>query len=258
MAYERRRYENPPLIEAVVEFQFQQDPEWDSTLLGLIRAKLADFPRVETLHGATLLVDTDRVGVQQAPEGKRFWRSDGAAAVTVMPNIVAVSVLPPKLPEPHAWSMLRDLAFQALEVYRTVGGERVVVQSSVKYINSILINPEEFRSSDWLADDSGLVPKVVMDERNPFNVRLERVVDVAADHVSREVVVIAAEPQPSGEGRLLLDVDEVTRWTAPPDLSGLKRVSEYMHDAVHNVFGKVLHPAVLDTFGPIQSTSSQR
>ncbi len=45
-----KRYNNPPLVEALCEFQFDADVPWDLTLIGLIYDKLQGlFPKKQQL-----------------------------------------------------------------------------------------------------------------------------------------------------------------------------------------------------------------
>ena len=46
-----KRYNNPPIVEALCEFQFDEDVPWDLTLIGLIYDKLKDyFPKRQQLQ----------------------------------------------------------------------------------------------------------------------------------------------------------------------------------------------------------------
>lgn len=46
-----KRYKNPPIIEALCEFQFETDAPWDLTSIGLIYDKLKElFPKKQQLQ----------------------------------------------------------------------------------------------------------------------------------------------------------------------------------------------------------------
>lgn len=245
----RRRYRKPPLIEAVLEFQFFSGTEWDSLFLGKIHDRLHDFPRSETIHGASFVIEGAQVGVRQSPDAKRFWREDGGIAVTVGPEVLGVSTLPPKMKEGHSWETLRDVAFKALDVYQTVVQPGAIRQAGLRYINSIAVQPERFRLGEWVTETSGVVPGVLLEERNPFSFRLERTTLATPMYNRREIITVAAQPAPQA-GQVLLDVDQLTVWPQGANPASVNDVLEDMHDAVHAVFNKVIRPEVLERFGP--------
>lgn len=251
----RPRYESPPLVEAVVEFQFHQNPNWDVTFLGQMRDRLTQYPALETLRGTSFIVDAEQIGFRPAPEGKRFWSEDRSVAITVAPDVLGVSILPPKMPDAreHCWERLQNLAFDTLQTYQKVTSPAPIRQASVRYINVVTVIPGNFRLRDYVSESSGVVAAALLDEQNPFSSRIEHVTKVAETHQVREAITLAAQGISETQGHLILDLDEVSLWQSPPELDGLRIVSDEMHDAVHDVFNRVFRPEVLETFGPIKS-----
>lgn len=246
----RPRYRNPPLVEVVLEFQFAGGADWDSIHHGRVADRLEGFPRVETVRGTSFLIGSDEIGFRQAPELKRFWREDNGLSVTIGPGLLGLSAQPPRMSEGHRWEALRDKAFDVLKVYRDVADPGAIRQVGLRYINAIKIKPAEFRLAEWVTDACGVVPPALLNEHSPFSFRLERATEVTPMHTRTEVVTLAAEPVHDAGGRLLLDVDQVTTWREGADPQAARAVLEGMHDAVHDVFERVIRKEVLKRFGP--------
>ncbi|CAN5263463.1 hypothetical protein BH23GEM4_BH23GEM4_11550 [soil metagenome] len=246
----RRRYRNPPLTEAVLEFQFLAGVAWDSIFLGKLHDRLPDFPVPETIHGASVVIEAAQVGIRQAAELKRFWREDRGIAITVGPELLGISTLPAAMSEGHSWETLRNVAYAALKEYRSVARPGAVRQVGLRYINSIAVDPSHFRLSEWVTEGSGIVPHVLLDENQPFSSRLERITKVAKRYQRREVITLAAQPAPPSGGRVLLDVDQVAAWPDGAEPASTRAVVEDMHDAVHGAFERIIRPEVLERFGP--------
>jgi uncharacterized protein (TIGR04255 family) len=251
----RRLYRNPPLLEATIEFQFAPGRPWNSDYFGLIRSELKEFPRSETISEASFVVAPDRIGVAPAGEMKRYWREDRGMVVTVRPDLIAVSVLPPNLSDEHRWETLRDVAFTTLKLYQRVARPGPFRQTGVRYINAVTVEPAAFRLSNYAAAESGFVPPVLMEERQPFSQRLERTTQTTERYHLREVITLAAQPTGQSEGRLILDVDQIATWNKSAEVQNVRTVLEKMHDAVHAVFTKLLRAEILETFNPYNRSS---
>ena len=246
----RRRYRNPPLLEAVLEFQFFSGAEWDSVYLGQLYGRLPKFPISETIRTASLVIDDAQVGVRHAHEAKRFWREDRGIAITVGPDVLGISALPPDLPEGHSWELLRNTAFEVLEAYQVVVQPGAIRQVGLRYINGIPVDPEQFRLGELVRETSGVVPHVLLEERNPFSFRLERATEIQDAYHRREVITLATQSAPQYGDRVMLDVDQVAVWLHGVEPASARIVLEDMHDAVHDVFNEVIRSEVLERFGP--------
>ncbi|HEY0019551.1 MAG TPA: TIGR04255 family protein [Longimicrobium sp.] len=250
---ERRLYKNPPLREAVVEFRFEGDENWDSVFFGQLLVALPDFPEHETVHQASLLIAPDEMGFGPSVELKRFWRADRGMVVTVGPGLLAVSSLPMAMPEGHSWERLRDTAFAVLVTYQEIVKPGPVRLSGLRYINAVPISPSAFRLRDYIANEAGLFPPVLLKEANPFSARFERFSLATTEVRRRETVTLAAQSAPDGTGELIFDIDQVIQWVQLPGSSELEKGYEKMHARVHKMFNQVFLPEVLASFGPLES-----
>lgn len=254
----RRVYQDPPLLEAVVEFQFEPGTAgWDSIFFGKIHEKVeADFPRVETISGPEVkIAGKGSVSLGPAPELKRLIRGDGGVVVTVGPDLLGFSVLPPKIESGHpGWEWLCNKALELLDAYRSVVKPQRIRRVGVRYINGIKIDPDEFQLGALVASESGFIPLKLLDERNPFSYRLERVID--ADQASRHVEILQLAAQPTGVdvARLVLDVDQVLTLSGAIADDSLRQSLDKLHDGVHVVFETVIRSDVLESFRPVTTS----
>jgi uncharacterized protein (TIGR04255 family) len=249
---ERRIYANPPLIEAVVEFQFDGEESWDSIFFGQLLSALPEFPVHETVHQASFLISPDQMGVTPAVELKRFWRLDRGMVVTAGPGTLAISSLPQEMPEGHSWERLRDTAFEALAVYKRIVQPGPINRSSLRYINALSFIPGEFRLNEYIGNHAGLLPPILEEESNPFTLQFDRF-SLSTEIVSRrDVVNLTARPKPDGSGELLFDIDQVMKWHRAPGPDALREGYEKMHSRVHKMFTQVFRPEVLASFGPLE------
>lgn len=249
---ERRLYEHPPLREAVVEFRFEGEENWNSVFFGQLLDALPDYPQHETVHQASFLIAADEMGVGPSLEFKRFWRTDRGIVVTVGPGLLAVSSLPQSMSEGHSWERLRDVAFAVLATYQEIVDPGPVRLSGLRYINALTVTPSAFKLGDYVGNEAGLFPPVLLKETNPFSTRFERLSLATAGAVRRDIVTLAAQPVPDGTGELLFDIDQVIQWLQPPGPSELIQGYDKMHSRVHKMFNQVFLPEVLASFGPLE------
>ncbi|GLC26353.1 TIGR04255 family protein [Roseisolibacter agri] len=254
------RYENPPLLEAVLGFRFARAPRsWDSVYFGKLHLALKGFPRVDTLEGASLTFQPGQ-GVQftPAPEVKRFIREDGGVVVSASPETVGVSVLPKQIAGGHpGWDFLRDTALWALQAYESITSPGPLQEVGVRYIDVVPIDPGSFRLGDFVRAESGIVPMALMDERNPFAFRVERTSGTEYGNL-REVVSMQARATATGGGELVLDVDELMQVRSEAATPNVETLADHLHEAVHRVFGSVIHESVLRSFNPLPAEANAR
>lgn len=239
-----------------MEFQFNAGADWDSVYFGRILDQLPELTDIETLRQASFLIGPEQLAFGPQTESKRFWRADRSLAVTVGPELLAVSVLPPNMPGKHSWERLRDTAFRVLKVYESIARPGSIRQTGLRYINALSIDPQDFRVDTYISEASGLVAPVILRERNPFSCRMERVTAVTRRYHLREVITLAAEPDGRTGGRLILDVDQLAGWPQGAGANAARPVYERMHLAVHNVFTRAIQPHILASFGPLEPSGT--
>lgn len=250
----RRRYRNPPLLEAVLEFQFHPGGDWSDAVAANFGERLHGYPHEETLPTPA---PGDSAGDNDTPV-RRYWREDRGVAVTAGRGLLAVSAVPPRMAEGHTWETLRDTALRFAELYvETVNPGRLRL-GGLRYVNALRVDPKAFQLSDYVNSGTGLIPDVIVGEVNPFTFRLERTTQQGEGWVTREALTLSAIAFGEG-GRLILDVDQVTAWESDVDEpSAAVEAYEAMHAAVHEVFVVLIRPEILETFEPVEPLGEVR
>ena len=249
-------YSNPPLVEAVLGFQFAPGPRpWDVAILQELQHRLEpDFPTTESVVGTDIVVNTQQPGafsVSPSPEVRRFARSDGGMVVTVGPGVLGISSVHEKMPGGHpGWRVFRDMALAVLASYQEIATPGPVKQIGVRYINAIRFYPPEFQLGKFVDRLAGIIPSVLLNERNPFSFRLERLHDPEPQTVRKEIINVVAAGDPEGQGgKLVVDMDEILMIAENTELPYLAPVCDMLHAEVAKTFRILLNANTRRSFG---------
>ena len=146
-----RRYVNPPVVEAVCEFRFSQDTDWDLTIPGLLYEKVkGDFPtkRQKLLHEVEIAAGSAEVGpVTRSSERIWFLTSDERAFIQLAPRLLAVNSLRPY----PSWQGFRPMVEKALEALAETADLPAVQRIGLRYINRIEIPSAEVQLEDYFS-----------------------------------------------------------------------------------------------------------
>jgi len=150
-----RRYENPPVVEAICEFSFEPGQPWDGTLPGLIYNEIKEkFPKKQQQTGLG-------IGIQFAPPNPglistpvrremfsrlRFLSEDERTLVQIAPDLLTINKLKPY----SSWNNLKPLILYTLEKYEKVARPKAIRHIGVRYINRIEIPVENVRVDDYI------------------------------------------------------------------------------------------------------------
>jgi len=259
---DRQIFEKPPLKEAVLEFRFQEGEEgWDSLLLGKIHARIEDnFPsitRVQGPSGVNIELKGGQEGYSVTNLGgvRRFATEDGSVSVTAGPQLLGVSVLPPKGEEGHpGWEFLRETAFDVFEHYWDVVQPTSLARVGVRYINHLTFQESRHRLGDYLDADSGWVPSRLLGEERKCACRI----DLQRDVEFRERLQVQFEPDVE-DGRVVVDIDEVMEGKKERSLDeeALRRLCNKLHDGVYEIFHRVVRDDVLESFEPVKPARTE-
>lgn len=157
----RRRYRNPPIIEAVCEFRFAPGLEWDPTLPGKLHAELSDDYSGTPRHQKSV-----ELGVQfregsphnfqfgEGPRKVQLITKDEKRIVGVGLNTLSVHMLRP-YQESHdsdkvGWDEFRPRIRRALDAYWKVIQPQGVTRIGIKYINKLAVPGEVATAKEYL------------------------------------------------------------------------------------------------------------
>ncbi len=145
-----RLYKNPPLIEALCEFQFEPGQPWDWTIPGLVYDKLKnEYPKKKQQKIIEMEVRAEQEISQTVKGGiarMQFLREDETALVQVGPNLLVVNHLKPY----PTWGKFQEMIKNGLAVYRDVASPKAIKRISLRYINRLEIPQSQVRIEDYI------------------------------------------------------------------------------------------------------------
>lgn len=247
----RRRYRNPPLVEALAEIHFDPAEPWDPTIFGRLNEKIAsEYPIRETLEGYNLGVvgpDVMRQLMKKAGTRMRFIRSDQSGMVQVAENLLVVNAIHKGNVAPYpGWDRFKPSILARLSDYVGVASPSGIVRIGLRYINRIRFDRDTFRFGTAFSD-SPFVPRVLGEARDAFMVRVE----VPRDHSDHLIVTVGvvSETDPS-QISVILDIDHVSKRVQISPVPGqVGEILENAHNEIEEVFESCLTPDLRRRFG---------
>ncbi len=145
----RKRYRKPPIVEALVEFRFEPDDNWDMTAPGLMYEHLkSKYPKRRQVqhHDFNLTArDTQLEGKVQIIDRMQFLGEDEHTLVQVSPHFLAVNQLAPY----ESWESFVPIIKRGLDTYRDVVSPNRLQRVGIRYINHIGFDNEQIELEDY-------------------------------------------------------------------------------------------------------------
>ena len=217
----RRRYKNPPIEEALCEFRFRPNQDWDLTIPGKLHVELGNEysgkPQEQKVVNVTLNSQEGRPSKLSYEEGfakTQLVTEDGKRQVGVGKDVLSVHTLrpyqDPLFPEQSGWDEFRPRIEKTLDAYWKVMQPKGVNRVGIRYINKIVIPQRRVKVESYL---KCALPEVsgLPDLLSNFMSRVEY---QYGDGV-RLVLSQGATDAPEAHVGFLLDLDviwETTEW----------------------------------------------
>lgn len=147
----RRIYKNPPVVEAVCSFQFQQDESWNLTIPGRlyerVKEEYPEEPEQQLFFQTDMETDTASASAQLKVGGPsaRVALKNGSKIITISPNNLNIHSLAPY----EGWGSFYPRILRALQSYRTVVGEVAIAEVSLRYVNRVFLPGKRIRFGDY-------------------------------------------------------------------------------------------------------------
>ncbi len=114
-----KKYKDPPLVEALCEFQFISEPSWDLTVPGLIYERVKEnFPDKHQQIGISMQFRPTEEGVEQKVEPNppriQFYKSDKTALIQVAQDLFVINQLKPY----PTWGNFKPMIINGFNVLR--------------------------------------------------------------------------------------------------------------------------------------------
>jgi len=229
-ATQRRKYKNPPIEEALVEFRFVPSQEWDLTIPGklhqhpAIKDNYPGKPRQQKVVEAAF-----QTGIEQPPSfavregiGRiQLLNDDGKRLLSLGPDVLSVNILRPY----DNWENFRPRVEAALTAYRDVANPKAVSRVGVRYINKVTLPKVEIDLGTYFCyrppTASGLPDRMA-----GFMSRVEY---VYYDGV-KLILTQASIEAPTGSSAFLLDLDTIWEGPEPLSLDAVMATVDVLHE----------------------------
>ncbi len=242
----RRIYENPPIVEAICEFQFEPSQTWDWTIPGLIYAEVkTEFPKKRQQNVVHLELSSEKKEITQSVKGgiarMQFLRDDERALIQVGPDLLAVNHLKPY----PKWEVFKGMIVHALEIYRQVANPKTIRRVGLRYINRIELPEHRVEIEDYLL----AVPKVPKEVPQIFATWVQRV-EIPFEDANGILVLQSGSIREEKQERIsfLLDLDFITFQAETLALDSVIDWVERAHDKVEHTFETCITPKARNLF----------
>lgn len=226
---------NWPILEALCEFQFSKDKEWDWTIPGIIYEQVREhFPIKKQESVAAFLIDgkTKKISPQQGSIDKmRFIRKDESALIQVGPHLFVANQLNPY----PGWETYKELIFNNLNIFIKAAEPTGIDRIGLRYINRF--NIDDIKTD--IFDHFYIKPQVPLDRpMKNFFLRSELLYD---EIDSTLVITLGNQHDPDqNKNFIILDFDI---FSTNKDLISLSSCSNWIEKA-HDFLDEAFHSCI--------------
>ena len=217
----RRRYKSPPIEEAVCEFRFKPDRDWDFTIPGKLQTKFGDEytgkPREQKVVEVGLETQEGKPSNLRYGEGLarvQLVTKSEKRMIGVGPDLLSIHMLrpyqDPSHPKRSGWDEFESRISEALDAYWSVAQPVGVNRIGIRYINKIIVPGKTVRVEEYLRcalPDLNELP----DRLNSFVGRM----DYAYPDGVRLILSQGSVGAPSDHIGFLLDLDVIWETAEP-------------------------------------------
>lgn len=240
-------YTNPPIEEAICEFQFvppKDNAEWDLTIPGKLQVQkeLEDYsgPSRQQHIQSVAASNVMDVAVTNALFRVQLPTKDGKSILSVGPYTLGVSVLRPY----EGWKKFRLRIINALETYTKVARQTTIKRIGLRYINRVVAPSVGASSaSKYLTGVQTMLSGTTETNRKidgqltAINARHEF---ETSDKIKLFVTLATIDPTTPKTSEYLLDIDVVCDHLV---IDGLDEISSMM-DKLHDIEGGIFEALI--------------
>jgi uncharacterized protein (TIGR04255 family) len=233
MSPERRRYRNPPLLEAVAEFRFAGE-SWDQTIPGLFFSKVSDkFPAKQQITAVDAAQLPDPTGALQqtflAVERVRLMRADEAASISIGPHYLSISRTSPY----EGWEEFEPLVADAVATYVGIAAPTGIQRIGLRYVNQIRFGVADRIELSTYFDFFPHLGDQLPQDHSSFICGVQFPFDEQRDLLK---VQLADQPSTPGTSAMLLDLDYFLNRAGQVDLEDVPAWLSCAHERLEQVF----------------------
>lgn len=236
-----KKYKNPPIVEALCEFQFGPGTSWDLVMPGLIYDELRDiFPGREP--DRVLLQTPSSSGPRvQYSEAISFLSKDNRVSVLIGPNILSVNHLVPY----SSWEDFVPLIKRSLDAYTNIVEPEQLQNVELRYINDLSVPKEPSKLENYLS----LRPFVDPGLPQNFGSFITGIqVPYEDQRDSLKIEVQGSSETESDSVRLTLDLDYILLRTEEIDFKDVFEWLDVAHSRIEDTFEACVTDEMKRTF----------
>jgi len=230
-----KKYKNPPIVEALCEFQFVPSQPWDITIYGMLYEKIKDeFPVKQQQVGFGVAVQPREGGVLEpkiefGPPQMQFFSNDKISLVQVGPDLLTVNHLRPY----PTWGKFKPLILKIFGEYIDIANPKGFRRIGLRYINKIDFDQHEIELMDYF-NYYPSIPNNLPQTYKTFQVTVEIPYNNERDTLRLTFATII--PEKPKVLPLLLDLDYIMIIPEGIALNELPDWLEDAHTAIENAF----------------------
>jgi len=241
-----RRYERPPIVEALCEIYFTGS-QWDVTVPGIFYERVrADYPQKSQLV-------VSRVELPLGPEIKesqslpieqrvRFTRTDGSRLIQLARDLLVVNQL---LPYPH-YEEWREVVHTTLDLYTKVAAPSGIVRVGVRYINRVHVPGARIRVEDYFRVYPE-IPEELGGTHGPFMLQLR--MQPVCPHHELTLTIGTAPPESPSVMSYLLDIYDIVPLKDTNAFGQLSHLLDEAHANIVHTFEYTITEKARSLFG---------
>lgn len=221
-------YKAPPIIEALIQFQFSDHLSSASRRKMAKRLSREYKNALETENVSAHIDFVKRTTAFESQPQTKLSSADEADILLIQSNVLSWSRLAPY----EGWEALVSRVQRDLEIAHLIVGFRKLARLGVRFINRLDVPPEDgiFKFEDYLNINISLPDQWDMVQN--YGWRFERLVGNL--HTIVQSAVIA--PEIPGYGAFLLDIDVVAQIDLPIKTEDIHLKLEEMRALKNNIF----------------------
>jgi uncharacterized protein (TIGR04255 family) len=222
-----KKYKNPPIVEALCEFQFVPTQLWDITVAGLLYEKIKDeFPLKQQQVGFRVAVqpgegEVPEQKIEFTPPRMQFFNNDKNSLVQIGPDLLTVNYLKPY----PTWEKFKPLILKILGKYIDIANPKGFRRIGLRYINKIDFDQHEIVLMNYF-NYYPSIPNNLPQTLKTFQATVEIPYDNERDTLRLTLGTLI--PEKPDTFSLMLDLDYIM---VLPEGIALNEVSNWLEDA---------------------------
>ncbi len=230
----QKKYANPPIVEALCEFQFISTEEWDMTIPGLIYERIKEsFPEKKQTLSIGIQMHPTEKGIEHSIElvtpKIQFIKKDKTALIQIAPDLLVVNQLKPY----PTWGNFKKMILDNFRIYKAIANPKGLKRISLRYINIFEFQDNKIELQNFFKFYPSIpedLPKIY----GPFLIKVEFPYDTDSETLVLSLgTTISAKKDVTD---LLLDIDYGT--TKPESIS-FDEIPDWLdkaHDRIERAF----------------------